>query len=208
MEITLTKPSDVRAYERNPRDNSEAIEKVAASIREYGWTQPIVVDEEGIILAGHTRHLAAQELGLRQVPVYWARGLTEAQKKAYRIMDNRSGEIADWDNDMLRKELEELSQFDFDMELTGFDLDELAKLTGDSLLQFAGETDELDIEMDEELSEAFESSNVKMVMLYLDTKTEPLFKAMCERLQQKHGIDNLSDLVFKVIKDAHSKVDS
>ena len=94
-------------------------------MKEYGWRQPIVVDAERVILAGHTRYQAALELGMTDVPVHVAEGLTPAQAKAYRIMDNRSHEQAEWDMDLLALEMEDLKGMEFDLELTGFGEDEL-----------------------------------------------------------------------------------
>jgi hypothetical protein len=119
------KLTEITPYERNARKIPQsAIDKTAASIREYGWQQPIVVDEKGIIIAGHTRLLAAQQLGHDTAPVKIAHGLSEAQAKAYRLMDNRSHEEATWDYSLLSLELEELRDIEFPLELTGFDLDQ------------------------------------------------------------------------------------
>jgi len=115
-------------YARNPRRNEKAIATVAASIAEFGWRQPIVVDEAMVVLAGHTRLAAAQQLGLETAPVHVAKGLTEAQARAFRIMDNRSGENAEWDNDLLGLELGDLKAADFDLDLTGFTDEELNNL--------------------------------------------------------------------------------
>jgi len=115
-------------YARNPRRNEKAIATVAASIAEFGWRQPIVVDEAMVVLAGHTRLAAAQQLRLETAPVHVAKGLTEAQARAFRIMDNRSGENAEWDNDLLGLELGDLLEADFDLDLTGFTDEELNNL--------------------------------------------------------------------------------
>ena len=104
--------------------------KVSASIKEYGWRQPIVVDEENVIIAGHTRLMAAKRLGLDEVPVHVATGMTPQQVKAYRLADNRVAAEAEWDEDLLALELSELSDSDFDLSLTGFDDDELSEYIG------------------------------------------------------------------------------
>jgi len=110
------------AYQRNARTHSdEQVAQIAASMKEFGWTIPILIDEDGIIIAGHGRTLAAAQLGINEVPVMIARGWTEAQKMAYRIADNRLPESAGWDADMLRLELTELGKMGFDLALTGFD---------------------------------------------------------------------------------------
>lgn len=115
-------------YARNPRNNAEAVATVAASIQEFGWRQPIVVDEDRVVLAGHTRLEAARRLGFKSAPVHIAKGLTANQARAFRIMDNRSGENAEWDNDLLNLELADLLEADFDLSLTGFTDDELNAL--------------------------------------------------------------------------------
>jgi DNA modification methylase len=116
-------------YARNSRRIPErAVDKVAASLKEFGWRQPIVVDKDGVIICGHTRLLAARKLGLKQAPVHVATNLTSAQVKAYRLMDNRSHEEADWDEDLLALELQEIQESEFDLSLTGFDPGEIDKL--------------------------------------------------------------------------------
>ena len=118
-------------YAANPRKNDAAIGKVAASLKAYGFRQPIVVDSEGVIIVGHTRLKAAQTLGMTKVPVHVA-DLTDAEAKAYRIMDNRSSEEAEWDAALLQTEWEALESVDFDMDLLGFDDGEIDELLGDS----------------------------------------------------------------------------
>ncbi len=115
-------------YDKNPRLNDDAVEVVAKSIREFGFRQPIVVDEAGVIIIGHTRLKAAKSLGLAEVPVHVARGLSPEQVKALRIADNKTAEIAEWNLELLPIELAELQGMDFDLGLLGFDQDELAKL--------------------------------------------------------------------------------
>jgi DNA modification methylase len=115
-------------YVRNPRKNTAAIAKVAASLREFGWRQPIVVDEALTVIAGHTRLEAARSLGMADVPVHVATGMSAAQIKAYRIADNRVAAEAEWDNDLLAIELHELQDDGWDLALTGFDADELTAL--------------------------------------------------------------------------------
>ena len=128
MKVELIEISRVIPYARNPRKNEAAIAKVAASIKEYGFRQPIVVDEEMVIIAGHTRLQAAQTLALKKVPVHVATGLTPAQIKAYRLADNRTHEDAEWDEELLAIELGELNDLGFDLDLTGFDAIELEEL--------------------------------------------------------------------------------
>jgi ParB-like chromosome segregation protein Spo0J len=110
-------------YDKNPRINDDAVEAVMASIREFGFRQPIVVDDDGVIIIGHTRLKAAKKLGLTEVPVHIARGLSPEKVKALRIADNKTAEIAEWNLELLPIELAELQGLDFDLGLLGFDQD-------------------------------------------------------------------------------------
>ena len=129
-------------YARNPRNNTAAIDTVKASIAEFGFRQPIVVDEKLVVIVGHTRLEAAKQLGLKVVPVHVAEGLTPAQAKAYRIMDNRSHENAEWDDELLRLEFGDLKLEGFDLDLTGFDADQLDKLLGAEQVEGLTDPDE------------------------------------------------------------------
>ena len=112
----------VTAYPRNARViPPSAISKCAASLKEFGWRQPIVVDAKGVIVAGHVRLLAAQNLKLPQVPVHVASDLTPAQLRAYRLADNRTHDETGWDMQLVGLEMADLAQFDYDLKLTGFD---------------------------------------------------------------------------------------
>jgi ParB/Sulfiredoxin domain len=114
-------------YARNARTHSEAqIEQVAASIREWGWTNPVLVGEDGGIIAGHCRVLAGRQLGLAEVPVMLATGWSEAQKRAYVLADNQLALNAGWNPDLLRLELGDLQGLEFDLGKIGFDDTELA----------------------------------------------------------------------------------
>ncbi len=108
-------------YDNNPRDNDDAVEAVANSIKEFSFQQPIVVDKDGVIIVGHTRLKAAQKLHLAEVPVSVAENLTDEQVRAYRLADNKTAEFADWDWDRLTEELDSI--VDIDMEDFGFELD-------------------------------------------------------------------------------------
>ena len=121
--------SDLVPYARNSRTHSAAqVDKIAASIREFGFLNPIITDGQNGIVAGHGRVLAAQKLGLETLPTIDAAHLSETQRRAYVIADNRLALDAGWDDEMLRVELKDLDAVDFDLTLTGFDLDELANL--------------------------------------------------------------------------------
>lgn len=116
-------------YARNSRTHSpQQVDKIAASIREFGFLNPIIVDGENGIIAGHGRVMAAQKLGLADLPVIEASHLTEAQRRAYVIADNRLALDAGWDNDLLKVELQDLDSQGFDLTLTGFEVGELTSL--------------------------------------------------------------------------------
>ncbi|MBL6459395.1 site-specific DNA-methyltransferase [Belnapia sp. T6] len=119
-------------YARNARTHSEAqVAQIAASIREWGWTTPVLVDEVGSLIAGHGRVLAARQLGIAEVPVMVARGWSEAQKRAYILADNKLALNAGWDEELLRVDLSDLRGMGADLSLTGFSEDELASLLVD-----------------------------------------------------------------------------
>lgn len=101
--------SNVKPYENNPRDNDDAVDGVVKSLQQYGWQEPLVVDKDYVIIAGHTRYKAAQKLGLKHIPVVVAKDLTPDQVKGFRIADNKTGERAIWDNKKLLKELDSLN---------------------------------------------------------------------------------------------------
>lgn len=130
MEIINKKISELKPYENNPRDNSKAIEKVAESIKNFGFKVPLVIDKNNIIVTGHTRYLASKQLGLTEVPCIIADDLTDKQIKAFRLADNKVSDYSIWDNKKLLEELEELN---FEI-FTGFDESDIfndIKLTED-----------------------------------------------------------------------------
>jgi DNA modification methylase len=129
MKVEIWPIENLIPYARNPRHIPQiAVNKVAASIREFGFRQPIVVDHKGVIIVGHVRLLAAQQLELTNVPVHVATELTVAQVNAYRLADNRTNEEATWDMEALALELASLKLDEFDLDLTGFNLDEIDEL--------------------------------------------------------------------------------
>jgi len=121
MQIQSMKIDEVKPYPNNPRNNDDGVEAVANSIKEFGWQQPIVVDKDNVIIVGHTRYKAAKKLGMDKVPVVVANNLSPEQVKAYRLADNKTGELTDWDMGLLDDELADIA--DIDMSDFGFDLD-------------------------------------------------------------------------------------
>ena len=137
MQVEMRPINDLIPFEKNPRKNQK-VGKIAQSIKEYGFTQPIVVDEDDVVIIGHTRLMASKELGLKKVPVLKQK-LTEEQTKALRIADNRLNEDSEWDYFLLGDELKELLNLKFDLELTGFEKTEL-----ENLLDFDTENEDLE----------------------------------------------------------------
>ncbi|NUF26347.1 ParB N-terminal domain-containing protein [Bombilactobacillus mellis] len=119
MDVISMAISDIKPYPNNPRKNDDAVTATANSIKEFGWQQPIIVDKDNIIIAGHTRYKAAKQLNMDTVPVVVAKNLSKEQVKAYRLADNKTGEIAVWDYEFLDDELANI--IDFDMEDFGFE---------------------------------------------------------------------------------------
>ena len=128
MKIVNLKTEQLIPYINNPRNNDDAVDKVAASIKEFGFKVPIVINKDNVIVTGHTRLKAATKLGIEEVPCIIADDLTDAQIKAFRIADNRVSEYAEWNEDLLKVELEQLEEMDFDLDelnidYSDFDLD-------------------------------------------------------------------------------------
>jgi DNA modification methylase len=143
MLVEMRPIESIRPYPGNPRHNDAAVDAVVASIREFGWRVPIVCDEAMVIIAGHTRYKAALKLGLEMVPVHIAVGLSPDQVKAYRIADNQSSNLSDWNYDLLPIELSDLKATDFDLGLLGFDQDELARLLDPGVQEGLTDPDEV-----------------------------------------------------------------
>lgn len=122
LKIVYRKPEELLEYDNNPRNNEEAVGKVAESIRQFGFKVPILIDQNNIIIAGHTRKLAAEELGLTQIPCICVEDLSEQQVKAFRLADNKVAEFSSWDPDKLTDELAEI----MDIDMTVFDFPDMA----------------------------------------------------------------------------------
>ena len=146
MEFILINTDALKEYENNPRNNDNAVAAVAASIEEFGFKVPIVVDSNYIVVAGHTRLKAAKQLGLETVPCIVADDLTEEQIKAFRLADNKTGELAGWDFEKLEAELSELSEID--MGVFGFTMGEEVDI--DDFFTEEAEDDSSDDEEEEE----------------------------------------------------------
>jgi DNA modification methylase len=141
MDIEMRPLASIRPYANNPRHNEAAVDAVVASIREFGFRQPLVVDPDDVIIVGHTRYKAALKLGLETVPVHVARDLTAAQAKAYRIADNQTATLSTWDDDRLTQEILQLQGLDVDLTLTGFSAAELLRFVDPPVIEGATDPD-------------------------------------------------------------------
>lgn len=128
MQVQDMPISSIHPYENNPRNNDNAVSAVAASLKEFGWKQPIVVDKDRVIIAGHTRYKAALLLGMDTVPVLVADKLSKEKADAYRLADNKTGDLATWDFEKLQEELDALEGAEFDMSPFGFDIEPLVSV--------------------------------------------------------------------------------
>jgi hypothetical protein len=124
IQIKMLPVSDLAPYAKNPRNNEPAVDAVAASIREFGFKVPIILDRNNEIVAGHTRLKAAKKLGLKEVPCIIADDLTPEQVRAFRLADNKVAELAEWDWDLLKQEIEEIPEDALDFSIFGFDIEE------------------------------------------------------------------------------------
>ena len=170
--IVSRKVEDLIPYARNSRTHSDAqVAQIAASVREFGWTNPVLVDGENGIIAGHGRILAARKLGMDEVPCIELAGLSDTQRRAYIIADNKLALNAGWDDELLAIELHELNAADFDMALIGFDAGELSAAMG------------LDEELDGEAPEIDEGIDYKeKFAIIVDCADEAEQQATFERL--------------------------
>jgi ParB-like chromosome segregation protein Spo0J len=195
LKIQELKIEQIKPYDNNPRKNLN-YDKVAKSIKEYGFQQPIVVDKNMSIIVGHTRYEAAKRLDLKTVPVVIA-DLPPLKAKAYRIADNRLNEDSKWDFSLLNKEFTDLMDNHFDLDNLGFDNKEL-----ENLITFEPEfkTDD-DVPEMEDLDQDIMPSQVRMVQLFLDSETEPKFKEMLEFLKDKYKTNSITDTVYKAVEN-------
>jgi len=188
MNIQNIEIEKVIPYENNPRKN-QSVEKVASSIKDFGFQQPIVVDKNMVVIVGHTRLMGAKKLGLSHVPVVQA-DLNEAKAKAYRIADNRVNEDSGWDNKLLQDELNKLLNFEIDLNMTGFTNDELDSLFSKEEVEFLEPVGEV-IQDDNHLL-----NDVKMIQLFYEPENEKKFREIVEKVREQNNIDNISDAVF------------
>lgn len=174
MNIINIKLSDLKPYEKNPRNNKDAVDYVANSIKEFGFKVPIVVEKNNTIVCGHTRYYACKKLGIKEVPCVIADDLTDEQIKAYRLADNKVSEIATWDFDLLNDELDDL--LNFDMSLYGFN-----------------DSDDLELDIEHETKENAESIKTQRYLVCgqykipIDEEEQKLFSDKVEEYLNDYG---------------------
>lgn len=199
MQIENINIADLTPYEKNPRNNGEAVEYVANSIREFGFKVPIVIDKDNVIVCGHTRFLAAKKLSFETVPCIKADDLTDEQIRAYRMADNKVAEFSQWDFDLLNEELDAL--LDFDMTAFGFFDDDEEEI--EELL-------EEEVKPEVEFTEVLEEEN-NYIVLFFDNEidwlqAESLFdiKTVKGLSTRKDGKGNPSKGVGRVLNGAEA----
>jgi len=189
----VQKPVDkLIPYINNSRTHSdEQVAQIAASIKEFGWTNPILVDGENGIIAGHGRLMAARKLGYTEVPTIELKDLTETQRKAYIIADNRLALNAGWDNEMLTIELNDLLADGFALEMLGFDAGIVEQL-------LMGETADLGL-LPEEKLDNFLNGDTKILRLAYDEEEFSQITDALQQLQQKTGVDDFSTIILDLV---------
>lgn len=194
MNIVEKRLNELKPYENNPRINDGAVKFVKNSIEEFGFKVPIVIDKNGVIVAGHTRYKASLELGLETVPCVVADDLTDEQVKAFRIADNKTAEKASWDLDALKTEMEELEEIDgIDMRDFGFGDFEISALTED--MDAEGYDNEL---MDEFSLHSEEMLKKQRVIITYETEEEEAFlKTLFKETEDLKVIYNCRELIGK-----------
>ena len=205
-EIRTVGIESVKPYPNNAKKHPDRqIELLAKQIAE-GFDQPIVVDSEMVIIKGHGRLLASKKLGLKTVPIIVRDDLSSEQVKAARIADNKLAET-DWDMDLLAQELEALELMESDLEDLGFDEDELIKILDRDTSSYCEDGGD-DVSPDELWggdADDVPQSTVRMVQLFLDTQSHPLFIEITQELESVYGTDNATDTVMAGLKDLCEK---
>ena len=208
MQIENRTLSNIKPYKNNPRRSVKTIAKIVTSIKEFGFKQPLVLDKEGVIIVGHSRYLAAKELGLETVPCVIAKELTPQQIRAYRIADNRIAQDGEWDTDLLAIELSEINNSDFDFTKTGFTQAELESLILDPIAGTQSLTDITEDSQKVQDPEFYEASvsansdeeyvNLNFTMRHIDRK---LVFSKLNNIKDKMKLLTASDALVNLCKE-------
>lgn len=197
LEIEYVATDDLIPYINNSRTHSESqIKQIAASIREFGFTNPILIDEGGSVIAGHGRLVAAELLKLNQVPTITLKGLTEAQRKAYVIADNNLALNSEWNIETLKLEIEELEGFDFEIPLLGFSDDFMQLLEPSEI--------ELGLTPEEKLENYLEGDTKILRLAYSQEELESVVSILDKGLEAT-GAGDYSTLVFGLLREYASR---
>lgn len=193
MKIINIKIEDLKPYEKNPRKNEKAIDFVANSIKEFGFKVPLVVDKNNVIVAGHTRYQASKKLGLKEVPCLVADDLTDEQIKAFRIADNKTNDMAEWDDALLGDELKDLID-SFDMTDFGFGEFEISMLTEDM------EPEEYDKDLIKEYSSSSEDflTNKRVIITYKTEEEEQFLKELFKEEDELRVVYPCEDIMENI----------
>lgn len=186
MNIVKMKVSELIPYINNPRNNENAVDKVASSIKEFGFKNPIFVDKNNVVVNGHTRLLASKKLGLKEVPVIVIDDLTDTQIKAFRIADNKTSEYATWDKELLRVELDMLEEMDFDLETVNIDYSDFVGMDID--LDNIDLPNELEIERIEQGNAMLKSLKFGSYNIALSDEEFKMLTVLVERYVEKTGV--------------------
>lgn len=211
MQIVNLKVEQLIPYINNPRENTNAIDKVASSIKEFGFKVPIVVDKDNVVINGHTRLLASKKLGLEEVPCIVANDLSEAQIKAFRIADNKVSEYSSWNEDLLKIELECLNELNFDMNDFGFIN---VEITEDLIIPNFDFDEEDDYDEEEgqeygneegqeyEVSQDYKSEGIIQYNIIFNNKDEQLvWQDFLRFIKAKYEGETISEKLVKHIKE-------
>ena len=183
LQIVMKKISDLKRYEKNNKKHPERqLVKIVASIKEYGFKNPVLIDKNDVIISGHGRTLAAERIGMEEVPCIDCSDLNSKQVKALRLMDNKSAELAEWDFDNIKAELEELKLEEFDIDLTGFDLEE-----------FKGVSDSDEFGTEFSLPDGDKAPFQQMTFTLADSQAEFIKEAMRKIKEEKIEIETFGN---------------
>ena len=202
MQIESVPVSDLKEYEKNSRTHSDdQVAKIAASVEEFGFTNPILIDESNGVIAGHGRLQAAKRINMGEVPCIRLAHLSESQKRAYVIADNKIAEIGGWDDEMLKMEIMELAQDDYDLKLTGFDEAGL-----DSILAISEEVMEaVQKKRDHKETGHSQQDTVRQVILIYTSDEYPRVMEAMREYAEEHGLSSNTEVVNHLLENAPSK---
>jgi len=189
--------SDLIPYARNSRTHSQdQVKQIAASMKEWGWTNPVLIDEENGIIAGHGRVMAAELLGYEDIPCMVAEGWSEAQKRAYVIADNKLALNADWDSEMLTIELKELSELNIDISVLGFEISKDSENLESDIFLFDDDNSKI--------SEFYEPSKAEEgyaeMALVMKIENKKILIETINRIKQDHGVSSNEDAIMILVE--------